>query len=66
MVPAYRRASPGRIMQQQAETIGRAKARRPLEIPRVPETPQDSPTLAEAGIHKNLAHHARAARRVER
>jgi hypothetical protein len=47
----------GELMAAQAETVGKAKGgwkSRGLE-----ENPQDTPTLAEAGIDKNLAHRAR-------
>jgi hypothetical protein len=50
----------GEMMAEQKETVGLAKAGRPREIG-LRENPISSgpPTLAEAGIDKNLAHRAR-------
>jgi FtsZ-binding cell division protein ZapB len=49
----------GELMAAQGETIGKATGhlRRGLELN--PREPTDPPTLAEAGIDKNLAHRAR-------
>ena len=49
----------GELMQVAARTIGMAKAGRPLKN-RVETKPDLPPTLAEAGIDKNLAHRARS------
>jgi len=48
----------GELMQSAARMIGKAKAGRPLNN-RVETKPDLPPTLAEAGIDKNLAHRAR-------
>ena len=48
----------GELMQGGARTIGKAKAGRPLKN-RVETKPDLPPTLAEAGIAKNLAYRAR-------
>jgi len=53
----------GELMQVQAGTVGLAKGRRSDLGFR--KTQVVKPTLAEAGIDKNLAHRARSARRLE-
>ena len=55
----------GELMQAQRETVGLAPAGRPKEIG-VPGTPNiRPPTLAEAGIDKNLAKQARTLARLD-
>jgi hypothetical protein len=54
----------GQLMKMQAETVGLNQGGRPkTRFPKNPvdQHPDDRPTLAEAGIDKNLAHRARVA-----
>jgi hypothetical protein len=48
----------GQMMEAQKKMVGLAKAGRPSKQNRVTEKPNSVPTLAEAGIDKNLAHQA--------
>ena len=63
MVPDYAPRRLGEIVQQQRRTVGMAKGGRPSKN-RVATKPDSPPSLAEAGIDKNLASRAWAAGRM--